>query len=114
MIFSVNASAHKILSGTAINVLDAQLVSFMQVEVAIAQMELSSMELNVQSELLINVSVFQTPIGMELIVSASQVSLPVVTLATATVLSSVIIVKDVLLNPTLSGPTESANVTMVM
>lgn len=111
-ILSVNASAHKDLSPTVPLAFDAPLDNSMPTEDATAQMELSSMELNALSELLTNVSAFQTPTGTELTVSASQASQPTETHASVTVSSLETSVKDVRQSQTQSGPTESVNATM--
>jgi hypothetical protein len=93
---------------------DAPPVNFMPTEVATAQMEPFSMELNAQSEQPTDVSEFQTPTGTELTVSASQVSQP--TEIHASVMDSLweIIVKDVPPSQTLSGPAEYADATTDM
>lgn len=109
MILSVNASVHKALSGTALNVSDAQLANCMQLTAATAHKELSLTELNVQSEQVTNASVFQIPIGTELTAFVSQVSQPAVTHVSVTVLSLATTANDAPPNPTPSGPTASAN-----
>jgi hypothetical protein len=72
MICQVNVFAHKVGSGTVLNVLDALPDNFMLTVDVIVQMEHSLTELNVLLKLLINVLELLTPIGMELIVFASQ------------------------------------------
>lgn len=114
MILSVNASAHKVHSPTEPFAFDALLVNFTPTEDATAQMEPSSMELNAPSELSTNVSAFQTPIGTELIVFASQVTQQTVTHAIVMVSLSETSVKDVPPSQTLSGLTESVNATTAL
>ena len=113
MILSVNASAHKALSGMALNVSDAQLANFMQLTAATAHKERSLTELNVQSEQVTDASVFPIPTGTELTAFASQVSQPAVTHVSVTVLSLATTANDAPPNPTQSGPMASANATTV-
>lgn len=108
---SVNVSAHKEPSPMGPLVSDVPLDNFTPTEDATAQMEPSSMELNAPSELLKNVSAFQTPTGMELTASVSQASQPMETHASVTVSSLETSVKDVPQSQTQSGPTESVNAT---
>ncbi len=111
MIPSVNVSAHKDLSPTVPLVFDAPLANFILTADATAQMEPSSMELNVPSKPWTIVSAFQTPTGMELTVSASQASQPTEIHASVMVSSLETSAKDVPQSQTQSGPTESVNAT---
>jgi len=94
--------------------LDVPLDNFTLTEDVTAQTEPSSMELNVASELLIDVSPFQTRIGTEPTVFAYQATQLTEIHAIATASSLEISVKDVPQSPTQSGLTESVNVTMAM
>lgn len=102
------------LSGTAMNVSDALQASCLLTEDVFVQLVLSLMELNAQSNLLIDVLEFLTLTGTVLIVSASQDSRPVEIHASVMVSSLEIIVKDAPQDPTLSGPMESASVTTAL
>lgn len=113
-ILYLNVSALKEHSPMVNNVLDVPQVNFTLLEVATALKELSLMESNVHHCLLTNVLEFQTPTGMELIVSVSQDSQPLETHVIALVSSWVIIAKDVPQNQTQFSPMVFANVTMVM
>ena len=113
MILSVNASAHKALSGMAHNVSDAPLANFMQLTAATVHKELSLTELNVQSEQVTDASDFPIQIGTELTAFASQVSQPAVTPVSVTVLSLATTVNDAPQNLTPFGPMAFASATMV-
>jgi hypothetical protein len=112
MTLLVNVFAHKDLFQMVPLVFDVPLDNFMPMEDATAQMELSSMELNVPSEPSINVSAFQTPTGTELIVFVSQAFQPVEIHVIVTVLLLETSAKDAPQSQTPSGPMESVNVTM--
>ena len=110
----LNVSALKELSQMVKNVSDVPQVNSTLLEVAIAQSELSSMEPNVPLCQLTNVLESQAQTGTELIVFVSQDSQQLEAHAIVMVSSLVTIVKDVQQNQTLSSPTVSVNVTMVM
>lgn len=114
MINYLNAYAQILLSSTVSNVLDALQVNFMLTVDVSAQTEHSLMEFNVLLKLLIDVLVLPIPTGMELIVSAYQVSQEITINATAKASSLVTIVKDAPQSQTLFSETESANVIPVM
>lgn len=114
MINYLNAYAQILLSSTVLNVLDALQVNFMPTVDVSAQTEHSLMEFNVLLKLLIDVLVLPIPTGMELIVSAYQVSQEITINATAKASSLVTIVKDAPQSQTLFSETESVNVIPVM
>ena len=86
----------------------------MPMEVATARTELSSMELNAQLRLLINVLVSQAPTGTEPTVSASPDSQQLEAHAIVMVFFWVTIVKNVRPNLTQYSPMEFVNVTTDM
>ena len=102
------------LSGTAMSVSDVLQASCLLTEDVSARLVLSLMELNAQSNLLIDVLEFPTLTGTVLTVSASQDSRPVEIHASVMVSSLEIIVKDAPQDPTLSGPMESASATTAL
>lgn len=97
-----------------LNVSNAHKANCMPMVDVTVQLVLSLMVLNVPPKPLTSVLESPTPTGMELIVSASQDSPQMATLAIVMVSLWAIIVNDVPPSPTQYSPMESANVTMVM
>ena len=97
-----------------LNVLNVLKVNYIQIEVVLVHKEHFLMEKNVNIKVSINVSAFQTQIGMEVIVFVKVDTVQMELHAIVKVLLWEIIVKDVLLNLTLFTKMVIVNVTMDM